>query len=120
MLAQLSYGEQDAEEERKIRKLAATLPVTESSEPVSSPAVGKDYASPGSPRRSAAARLRQKTPERKSKYDRRAGIEGTFSRAVSLEHVLTIVALNVLRVMEWLGGIVPPKGRISAFATLAA
>jgi transposase len=83
-----------------------------------------------------AARLRQKTPEWKALYDARAGVEGTFSRAVSalgvrraryrglekvsLEHVLTAVALNVLRVIEWLGGIVPPRGRVSAFAALAA
>jgi transposase len=83
-----------------------------------------------------AARFRQKTPEWKSKYESRAGIEGTFSRAVSLlgvrqarysrqqkvslEHVLTAVALSILRVMEWLGGISPPKSRISAFAKLAA
>ena len=83
-----------------------------------------------------AARLRQKTPEWKSKYETRAGIEGTFSRAVSLlgvrraryrgqqkvslEHVLTAVALSILRVMEWLGGIAPPKRRVSAFAKLAA
>jgi len=83
-----------------------------------------------------AARLRQRTPEWKSKYERRAGIEGTFSRAVSLlgvrraryrglekvglEHVLTAVALSILRVMEWLGGITPQKSRVSAFAKLAA
>jgi transposase len=83
-----------------------------------------------------AARLRQETPEWKSEYERRAGIEGTFSRAVSLlglrraryrglekvglEHVLMAVALSILRVMEWLGGITPPKSRVSAFAKLAA
>lgn len=82
------------------------------------------------------ARLRQKTPEWKSKYESRAGIEGTFSRSVSLlgvrraryrgqqkvslEHVLTAVALSILRVTEWLDGISPPKHRISAFAKLAA
>lgn len=83
-----------------------------------------------------AARLRQKAPEWKSKYEGRAGIEGAFSRAVSLlgvrraryrgqqkvslEHVLTAVALSILWVMEWLGGISPPKRRVSAFARLAA
>ena len=83
-----------------------------------------------------AARVREKTPEWKSKYERRAGIEGTFSRTVSLlgvrraryrglekvslEHVLTAVALSILRVMEWLGGITPQKSRVSAFAKLAA
>jgi transposase len=83
-----------------------------------------------------AARLRQRTPEWKSKYEIRAGIEGAFSRAVSLlgvrraryrgqekvslEHVLTAVALSILRVTEWLGGITPQKSRVSAFAKLAA
>lgn len=83
-----------------------------------------------------AARLRQRTPEWKSRYERRAGIEGTFSRAVSLlgvrraryrglekvslEHVLSAVALSILRVMEWLDGITPQKSRVSAFAKLVA
>jgi len=83
-----------------------------------------------------AARARQKTPEWKCKYDQRAGIEGTFSRAVSilgirrarykgrekvqLKHVLTAVALGVLRTVEWLAGTLPLKRRVSAFATLAA
>lgn len=83
-----------------------------------------------------AARLKQKTPEWKSKYDKRAGIEGSFSRAVSLlglrraryrglekvslEHVLTAVALSILRVTEWLDGFTPPTSRVSAFAKLAA
>ena len=83
-----------------------------------------------------AARIRQKTPEWKSKYDERAGIEGTFSRATSvlglrraryrgqkkvqLEHILTAVALSVLRTVEWLAGTPPAKRRVSAFARLAA
>ncbi len=83
-----------------------------------------------------AARVEQKTPEWKSKYDERAGIEGTFSRAASvlgvrraryrgqekvqLEHVLTAVALSVLRTVEWLAGTPPAKRRVSAFARLAA
>ncbi len=83
-----------------------------------------------------AARVREKTPEWKSKYERRAGIEGTFSRTVillgvrraryrgqekvGLEHVLTAVALSILRAMEWLGEITPQKSRVSAFAKLAA
>ncbi len=83
-----------------------------------------------------SARLRQTTPEWKSEYRRRAGIEGTFSRAVgllgarraryrglekvSLEHVLTAVALSILRVTEWLGGVSPPTSRVSAFARIAA
>ncbi|MEJ7872223.1 MAG: IS1182 family transposase, partial [Rubrobacteraceae bacterium] len=83
-----------------------------------------------------AARLRQRTPEWKSQYERRAGIEGTFSRAVGLlgvrraryrgqekvdlEHVLTAVALSVLRTVEWLAGTPPAKRRVSAFAKLVA
>ncbi len=83
-----------------------------------------------------AARLSQKTPEWKARYDDRAGIEGTFSRATSvlglrrarykgqqkagLEHVFTAVALSILRVVEWLAGTPPAKRRVSAFAQLAA
>ena len=83
-----------------------------------------------------AARARQKTAEWKGKYDERAGIEGTFSRATSvlglrraryrgqekvqLEHVLTAVALSILRTVEWLAGTPPAKRRVSAFARLAA
>lgn len=82
------------------------------------------------------ARIEQKTPEWKESYDERAGIEGTFSRATSvlglrraryrgqekvqLEHVLTAVALSVLRTVEWLSGTPPAERRISAFAKLAA
>ena len=39
---------------------------------------------------------------------------------MNLEHVLTAVALSILRVMEWLGGVTPPKRRVSGFAKLAA
>lgn len=83
-----------------------------------------------------AARIRQRTPEWKKRYDQRAGIEGTFSRATSvlglrraryrgqhkvqLEHVLTAVALSLLRTVEWLAGTPPAKRRVSAFARLAA
>jgi transposase len=83
-----------------------------------------------------AARARQKTPEWKARYGERAGIEGTFSRAASvlglrsaryrgqekvqLEHVLTAVALSVLRTVEWLAGTPPAERRVSAFARLAA
>jgi len=79
-----------------------------------------------------AARVREKTQEWNSKYGKRVGVEGTFLRTVSrlgvrraryrglekvgLEHVLTAVALRILRVMEWLGGIIPQKSRASAFA----
>ena len=82
------------------------------------------------------SRIEQKTPEWKESYDERAGIEGTFSQATSvlglrraryrgqekvqLEHVLTAVALSVLRTVEWLVGTPPAKRRVSAFARLAA
>ncbi len=90
----------------------------------------------GGARGSPVCELRQTTPEWKSEYRRRAGIEGTFSWAVgllgarraryrglekvSLEHVLTAVALSILRVTEWLGGVSPPTSRVSAFARIAA
>lgn len=83
-----------------------------------------------------AARIKQKTPEWKKSYDERAGVEGAFSRATSvlglrraryrgrekvqLEHVLTTVALSVLRTVEWLAGTPPAKRRVSAFARLAS
>lgn len=37
---------------------------------------------------------------------------------VDLEHVLTAVALSILRVMEWLGGTPLAERRVSAFARL--
>jgi transposase len=83
-----------------------------------------------------AARQRAQTPEYAATYARRAGIEGTLSRGVRrcglrrtryigqarthLGHVLTAVALNVLRVSEWLSGIARPKTRHSPFEQLLA
>ncbi len=67
-----------------------------------------------------AARERQKTGEFKERYAARAGIEGTISQAVRtcglrraryvgharthLQHVLTAVALNVVRLAHWFAG----------------
>jgi len=67
-----------------------------------------------------AARERQKTDEFKERYAARAGIEGTISQGVRtcalrraryrgqarvhLQHVLTAVALNVVRLANWFAG----------------
>jgi transposase len=64
-----------------------------------------------------AARQRQETPEFKVQYAQRAGIEGTHSQGIRccglrrtrymglakthLQHLITAVALNVLRLGEW-------------------
>ena len=81
-----------------------------------------------------AARQRQRTPDFAALYRRRAGIEGTISQAVRacrlrrtryiglakthLGHILTAVAVNVLRIGAWLAGTPRAKTRQSAFATL--
>jgi transposase len=81
-----------------------------------------------------AAREREKTAEFGSLYDRRAGIEGTLSRAIRtcglrqtryvgmarthLGQVLTAVALNFLRLAEWFAEIPRPKTRVSPFVHL--
>jgi len=65
-----------------------------------------------------SARSRQLTPEFKKQYAARAGIEGTFSQGVRvsdlrharyigyaktrLQHILTAVALNIVRISSWL------------------
>ena len=72
-----------------------------------------------------AARERQQTEEYTSEYARRAGIEGTLSRGVRtcgmrrsryigmakvhLGNLLTAVALNVLRLSEWLADKPEPR-----------
>jgi transposase len=81
-----------------------------------------------------AARQRQRTPDFAARYRRRAGIEGAISQAVRacrlrrtryiglakthLRHVLTAVAVNVLRIGASLAGAPRAKTRQSAFATL--
>jgi len=80
------------------------------------------------------ARARQKTEEYKKEYALRAGVEGTLSQAVRafglrrarywghlkthLQHVLTAVALNFVRIGEWLAGTPLAKTRKSVFVRL--
>ena len=82
------------------------------------------------------ARSQQHTAGWKAAYDQRAGIEGTLSQAVRrcelrrsryiglqkthLQHVLTAVALNIVRVVAWLCEVPRARTRRSAFARLAA
>lgn len=83
-----------------------------------------------------AARSREKEPGFAAAYARRAGIEGTVSRAVrtcgvrrsryvglektQLHHLLSAAALNFVRVGEWLMGMPRAKTRRSPFARLIA
>jgi Transposase DDE domain len=83
-----------------------------------------------------AARLRAGTEDYAKTYAKRAGIEGTLSRAirrtrlrrtryigearVHLGHLLAAVALNFLRLGEWLTGAERAKSRRSPFARLMA
>lgn len=80
------------------------------------------------------ARTRQTTKEFRQQYAARAGIEGTHEQAIRrsglrrsryigmakthLQHVLTAVALNLVRVGEWLAGTPIAKTRLSPFAAL--
>jgi transposase len=82
------------------------------------------------------AREREQTIEFKAEYTRRAGIEGTVSRAVRtceirrsryigltkthLHHLLSATSLSFLRVGEWLMGVPKAKTRRSPFARLMA
>ena len=79
-------------------------------------------------------RAEQTTPEFRAAYAARAGIEGTHSQGVRrcdlrqsrylglikthLQQILTAVALNLLRIAEWLAEVPLAKTRISAFAAL--
>jgi transposase len=81
-----------------------------------------------------AARQRQATEEFRQQYAARAGIEGTHEQAIRrcglrrsryigqakahLQHALTAVALNIVRVGEWLAGTPLGKTRLSHFAAL--
>lgn len=81
------------------------------------------------------ARLRQKTDEFKQLYKKRAGVEGTISQGVRtyglrssryigqekthLQNIISAVAMNLVRLDDWLNGIQPAKTRTSAFAALA-
>jgi transposase len=81
-----------------------------------------------------AARQRQETPEFKAQYARRAGIEGTHAQGIRrcglrrtrymglakthLQHLITAVALNVVRLGAWWLGAPLAKTRCSPFAAL--
>ncbi len=82
-----------------------------------------------------AARARQQTPAFKEEYAKRAGIEGTLSQAVRafelrrcryvgeaktrLQHLMTGVALNVVRLFAWSEQRPREQTRRSRFAALA-
>lgn len=79
-------------------------------------------------------RKQQDTDEWKERYNTRAGIEGTLSQGINafglrqaryrglpkvrLQHIITAVAINVVRVVSWLDGIPHATTRISRFAAL--
>lgn len=81
-----------------------------------------------------AMRQQQLSEEWKSRYNVRAGIEGTLSQGIRvfgmrrtryvglakthLQHLLTAAAMNVVRLVNWLDGIPRAKTRTSRFAAL--
>ena len=81
------------------------------------------------------ARQYQKTDEFTQRYAARAGIEGTLSQAVStlglrharyiglakthLQHLLTAVALNLIRMVAWINHVPRAMTRRSSFAAIA-
>ncbi|WP_204137732.1 IS1182 family transposase [Halomicronema sp. CCY15110] len=81
-----------------------------------------------------AVRRAQLTEEWKSRYNVRAGIEGTLSQGIRvfgmrrtryiglakthLQHLLTAAAMNVVRLANWLAGVPRAKTRTSRFAAL--
>ncbi len=83
-----------------------------------------------------AARQRQATAEFTAEYAARAGVESTHSQGirrcdlrharyiglpkVHLQHVLTVAALNVVRVGEWLAETPLAQTRVSSFARIKA
>jgi transposase len=83
-----------------------------------------------------AARARQQTREFHEVYQARCGVEGTFAQATRntgmrraryighrkthLQHLLTALATNILRIVCWLEGFPFAKTRTSRFAALAA
>ena len=80
------------------------------------------------------ARKQQESEEWKERYTKRAGIEGTISQGVRsfglrkaryigsakthLQHIFTAVAINLVRVDNWLSGVPLAKTRISRFKAL--
>jgi transposase len=83
-----------------------------------------------------AVRQDQLTTEWKARYNRRAGIEGTLSQGIRafelrqtrylglaktrLQHILTALAMNVVRLVAWRLGVPHARTRTSHFAALAA
>ena len=81
-----------------------------------------------------AARKRQKTPEWKDEYSRRAGIEGSFSQGVRtfglrqaryiglakthLQNIFTAAAINVVRFSNWVSEVPLARTRTSALEAL--
>jgi transposase len=77
---------------------------------------------------------REKTKDFKQDYKQRAGIEGTISQGVRafglrqcryighakthLQHILTAMVTNIVRVVDWLNGERPTQTRVSSFARL--
>jgi hypothetical protein len=80
------------------------------------------------------ARKRQATEEFWEEYHARAGVEGTVSQGVRgfglrrsryvgtakthLQHLITAVAMNVVRLLVWFAGVPKARTRLSAFARL--
>ncbi|RPJ43929.1 MAG: IS1182 family transposase [Chloroflexi bacterium] len=81
------------------------------------------------------ARARGQSPEFRQQYKRRAGIEGTLSQGTRsfdlrrtrylglakthLQHVLTAIAINLIRFVNWVEAIPLDCTRLTAFAKLA-
>lgn len=79
-------------------------------------------------------RQKQLTADWKTRYNIRAGIEGTLSQGIRvfglrrtryiglakthLQHLLTAAAMNVVRIVNWLDGLPHAKTRTSRFAAL--
>ena len=82
----------------------------------------------------AREKERQKEPEFKAIYDKRAGIEGTLSQGVrvfglrqsrygglektALQHILTAVGLNLVRLWNWWEEVPRVTRRVSPLAAL--
>jgi transposase len=80
------------------------------------------------------ARVRQQTDEFRQQYAKRAGVEGTIGQAANayemrqtryrglaktrLQHIATVVAINLQRIWAWLVDIPIAKTKVSAFAAL--
>lgn len=82
----------------------------------------------------ATSRIEQRTPEWKQLYNKRAGIEGTFSQGVRsigmrrsryrglqkthLQNIAVACAINLQRLSDYWSGVPPGETRTSAFARL--